>query len=170
MSPTLLINQEYRNFLILQMTTLPLSLMHTTIMTGMMIITLREIWWWLWIRIRYVCLWSVHLQYYTISFISHTFMFYIQEMTTHDVQDNQLMSEGKTRIIQLMLIITMEGHCRIQMTILLSTKFWWRREWRWWQTNMPNVIRPTCAWGMDAGITQYLGTPYGEYCCCCGWK
>ena len=33
------------------------------------------------------------------------------------------------------------------------------------QTSANEIGPDACAWGMSAGITQYFGNQYGEYCC-----
>jgi hypothetical protein len=94
-------------------------------------------------------------------------MFYIQEMMTHDVQDNQLMSEGKTADHPTNVDCNNGGSLSISdddKSLFEPNSDEYLSEDEDKRTTAAE-IRPACTWGVDGGITQPHGNPYSEYCC-----
>lgn len=92
-------------------------------------------------------------------------MFYNHDVIIHDVQHNQFMSEGKT------VDHPIDFDCNNGVSSSLSNE-----DKNLFSHDTPctddeeqtsaNELGPgACAWGMENGITQYLGNQYGEYCC-----
>jgi hypothetical protein len=95
-------------------------------------------------------------------------MFYNQDIITHDVQDNQLMNEGKTADHPI------DFDCNNGGSSLLSNddeslfSHDNPRKDDDKQTSANELGPGACAWGMEKGITKHWGNRYGEYCCLFG--